>query len=680
MLLGCVLGLAACSGTTTKRADVGTADPPGPTSDPERIDGQPQTTDPEPPVEEFATAHSDQAAYAREYAANWGYDRIGARAMHARGGTGAGVVIGIADVDASPNHRELTGKYEVVAEHEKRWTGTAHGGAVGAIMVARRDGHGMHGIAYDARLASIAGHGSAAQKFEWLNNVRPDVKLVNSSIGGAFSPDTGTFFAGARLFVARGGVIVYATGNQRARHPELTAAAPDYDSALERGWLAVASLSEIGRFADHADRCGRAARWCLTAPGMNITTIDGDTTDGYVQRYGTSYAAPMVSAGIAGLKSLFPNLSFQQLRVRVLHSADRTEPYDNETVYGQGVLDLDAASRPIGGLHLPAGPNAAGPVHRATHAHATVASHYATTLADANTLMLDGYQRAPFTVKLNTMVRRRSALLTLDDTRFESERATPRTEGVEVRWERTGTGATLGPYALAGDGAVVHARLATRGATIKLSASAQGKEGTGATQGVGIGRWSPRHALRAELGTGAGAQSLAITYAGGLAHPGGLAGRGALRARGAATSVHYRTRRALTRNAQIVIEGTLAHVARRGTSTLVNADDAWVARAGAHATFGLDKDTKAYAEVGLERPIGTTRTTIRMAQSVDEDGALRYRRITIDDGALATLATARVGVTRRLHGGTHIGAGMAWAEDGGGTRDAIAAVRATLRF
>ena len=56
-------------------------------------------------------------------------------------------------------------------------------------------------------------------------------------------------------------------------------------------------------------------------------------------------AAPYVAGGLAALKSMFPNLSHHRIRACILETADRSPPYDQEWIYGQGRLDLDAASR-----------------------------------------------------------------------------------------------------------------------------------------------------------------------------------------------------------------------------------------------------------------------------------------------------------------------------------------------
>ena len=639
-----------------------------------------------PPATPRLSGRPEGPDYDREYAANWGFDRIGVAALHARGGTGAGVVIGITDVDASPEHRELAGKYDALDEHPQRWSGRAHGGPVAAIMAAKRDGQGMHGVAYEARLISIAGYGTGTRKLRWLNEERPQLLLVNSSVGGSLSPDAQSFLAQARRFVARGGVIVYATGNQRARNPEATAAAPTQDATLERGWLAVASIGRDGRFADHADRCGSAAKWCLVAPGMEIETIDGDTVDGYASRYGTSYAAPFVTSGIGALKSAFANLSFQQLRERVLHTANRTGGYDDESVYGQGLVDLDAASRPVGGLHLPSGTSASGPMHAARNAHVTVAAGHAAAAAQTPALMLDGYQRAPFTVGLGALISQRKRLLAIGDLLLDAPGPSGQNQDqVRVTWTRTGGNAPgqrrmLGPYALTEDGAAVRAGFATENGTVEISGAMRFGADNPRPTGAGITGWAPRHIVAARWTPHEEQDSVEIAFAHKLARPGGLVGNGALKAAGDAMSVRYRRSTVVEPRLATTLEGGLTHVARAGATRVVDIEDAWMANATASATLTLGQRTWVRGAIAFEHPIGKPHTRLRIAESIDEAGTLRYRSVEIDDGALSELRTEQISIVHQASARATVGAGVAWAEDGDGTRDAIAGMRVAVRF
>ena len=117
---------------------------------------------------------------------------------------------------------------------------------------------------------------------------------------------------------------------------------PRYFPDLKQGWLVVVGLGQDGRIGFFSHYCGDAAAWCLAAPGEVVTTHrDGRWTF----TGGTSFAAPYVAAGLAALKSMFPHLTYHQIRACILETADNSPPYDDPYIYGQGRLDLDAASR-----------------------------------------------------------------------------------------------------------------------------------------------------------------------------------------------------------------------------------------------------------------------------------------------------------------------------------------------
>ena len=64
---------------------------------------------------------------------------------------------------------------------------------------------------------------------------------------------------------------------------------------------------------------------------------------------GTSFAAPMVSGGLALMKQLFRNqLSNTALVTRLFATADKSGRYANRNVYGQGLMNLGAATSPVG--------------------------------------------------------------------------------------------------------------------------------------------------------------------------------------------------------------------------------------------------------------------------------------------------------------------------------------------
>ena len=119
--------------------------------------------------------------------------------------------------------------------------------------------------------------------------------------------------------------------------------------------IAAVATGEDGQIAFFSNRCGVAADWCIAAPGYRVWAAyfgpyQGEIgVRGYARVSGTSFAAPMVSGGLALMKHFFRNqLSSQELVSRLFRTADRTGRYADRSVYGHGLMDLDAALSPVG--------------------------------------------------------------------------------------------------------------------------------------------------------------------------------------------------------------------------------------------------------------------------------------------------------------------------------------------
>ena len=119
--------------------------------------------------------------------------------------------------------------------------------------------------------------------------------------------------------------------------------------------LAVVATGPDGNIADFSNRCGSAREWCLAAPGDDVLVayfgpLGGEPGfRGVFPSGGTSLAAPMVTGGLALMKHAFRDqLSNTDLAARILETADRTGRYADAAVYGRGLLDLGAATSPVG--------------------------------------------------------------------------------------------------------------------------------------------------------------------------------------------------------------------------------------------------------------------------------------------------------------------------------------------
>ncbi|MDE0030022.1 MAG: S8 family serine peptidase [Deltaproteobacteria bacterium] len=109
-----------------------------------------------------------------------------------------------------------------------------------------------------------------------------------------------------------------------------------------------------------SNRCGIAADYCVVAPAEDIgvayfgPTRAGEVVRTYTNDYWTQYSASMVSGGLAIMKQLFRDrLSNTELVARLLETADNSGVYADRTLYGRGLVDLGAATSPVGVLEVP---------------------------------------------------------------------------------------------------------------------------------------------------------------------------------------------------------------------------------------------------------------------------------------------------------------------------------------
>ena len=223
-------------------------------------------------------------------------------------------------------------------------------------------------------------------------------------------------------------VYVWAAGNARGEiNPdgsvesgssvEIVAGLPVRIPELRGHSLAVVATDGQGTIADFSNRCGIAKDFCLAAPGVNITgPVPGfycpaGTTECYLtfEEAGTSSAAPFVTGGIGLLAQQFRNqLGNDEIVVRLLTTADKTGTYADSDIYGQGFLDLDAATRPVGETRMLTGQALSGPsapsVGSAVHLGAAFGDSLAHGLAQSEVASFDELD-APFFSPLRDHLR-----------------------------------------------------------------------------------------------------------------------------------------------------------------------------------------------------------------------------------------------------------------------------------
>ena len=352
---------------------------------------------------EPATAKSTASSWeTAEYAASVGLPLIdaaegyAARTMGEPGG--GGVTIAVFGTAIPTDHPDLEGVVEIdtgvprlIGDHDTWVAGAA---------AARRNGVGMHGVAYNANLVNISpgshGHGAeaalaSAAGLEGTYRGRAlatepflvmtadpagAADVVVASWGYPFEDTStdgsgygGRWTDGLRLAAREGLIVVLPMGNAGDFGPVAWPANSALADGVAGSAILAASLNRAGTgLASWSSQCGSARRYCLMAPGDGIYTTDGQIDQpgrGYTTATGTSLSAPYVGGAAAVVWAAFPNKTGRQIVERLLTTARQIDAttcaYDATTGVsakcGHGALDLGAAMNPVGftGLALPGG-------------------------------------------------------------------------------------------------------------------------------------------------------------------------------------------------------------------------------------------------------------------------------------------------------------------------------------
>ena len=337
----------------------------------------------------------------QEYQQQYGLDLIKASSAYARGATGRGAIIGIMDSGVDNSHQELngfnkivSGSYLVYQDRSPTTDEKRHGSHVSGIALGERDGSGIHGVAFDAQLFFISIElGTAGDTYEpatidstvdftGIDNswsqleaefVTNNVTVVNGSFGyqgnindyteqnirEAF-PKTIDVLAQPQKSNQDKTIFVWAAGNGGGyadqgvdySSPEVFGGLAYLLPELRGNTAAVVSVDEDGSISSFSNRCGVAKDYCLAAPGRSILSIyaeDSPTYDSYGRASGTSMAAPHVSGGIALLADYFEGqLGNTEILQRLFATANKSGIYAESDIYGQGLMDLNAATQPLG--------------------------------------------------------------------------------------------------------------------------------------------------------------------------------------------------------------------------------------------------------------------------------------------------------------------------------------------
>ncbi|WP_248769679.1 S8 family peptidase [Pseudomonas sp. MWU12-2345] len=310
-----------------------------------------------------------------EYKAQRALALVKASALYAQGGTGKGVSVAIIDSGLNPELSEFKDRlatlgHDYVRDVPELIDPHGHGTQMAGIIAANRDGQGMHGIAFDAKLIAMRiGDNNEPFFFDdqiaraWKDSFAAGARILSNSWANdipateiteaRYKQVMGDSLPVARQLVADGAVFVFPTGNELRREPLAEPGLPVALPELEKGWIAVVALKNDGTLINQkSNYCGVAERWCIAVPGGDGGVDKGLLTTsakgGYKETAGTSPAVALVSGALAALQSRFPELTPQQLRDVLLDSANNNGFFAKGEAYGRGLMDLAAATRLAG--------------------------------------------------------------------------------------------------------------------------------------------------------------------------------------------------------------------------------------------------------------------------------------------------------------------------------------------
>lgn len=388
-----------------------------------------------------------------EYFASGGLDRIRASAAYAEGATGSNVtvaVIGSGEVDIT--HPELEGQvtstwgFHPDTGHIVRTQGDSwfsHSGtAIAGLISARKNDRLLHGVAYNARMHNIDTFGSVdgtdaatiarqaqSNTASALNFTSADIVYVSVPTSEPIGDPLRNTLA-STLTARPNRLVVTEAGDDGADNPrplgQLAA-----DPAMKGQLVVAGSVDAENRISSFSNRAGNAADFFVVAPGEGLTSL-APTQQVALPLFGccwpqcpactsklagrTDYAAALVTGAAAVLRQQFPFLTGSEIAgLLFATSTDLGDP-GVDAVYGHGLVNLDAAMRPVGKLSIPTGSTVTG----SSSSLDVTSLSLAPAFGDAGlpsavldqVIVLDAYQR-PYRVPLSTRVgvRRRDVPL-----------------------------------------------------------------------------------------------------------------------------------------------------------------------------------------------------------------------------------------------------------------------------
>ena len=325
----------------------------------------------------------------------------------ARGYTGKGSIILIADTGINASHTEFKNSIGFTKDFSNSKFGiidrVGHGTGLAGIAAANWDGIGMAGVAPDATLAIAKVTDNTSYNFStaraamaWGNSIGATVTNISANYvydstytsnmaklkDGTFMSNDARYRTGYYLgekattwapYMGTEMVLVNSAGNQGVAYPAnpgILATATDSKGNLILGGRVIivgswdVTTNNISTFSNRAGTICQAvvsgtctdkyrvSDFYIMAPGNEFApTATG--TDTYAIQTGTSQAAAVVSGSVAVIRQMWPLMTGANIVKLLGATADKSFKSYNVNIHGQGLLNLDRATQPVGALGIP---------------------------------------------------------------------------------------------------------------------------------------------------------------------------------------------------------------------------------------------------------------------------------------------------------------------------------------
>ena len=361
-----------------------------------------------------------------EFQSNFGLARIGALTSLNNNATGSGIIVGILDTGIDLDNPEFSGRISPNSSNITEGAAVSvddlngHGTAVASIIGAAKNDSGIHGVAPSSTLlVKKLNNGGGIVISNVANGINSAVtngaRVINMSFG-ADPPalPSSTERNAMQNAINQGVILVVASGNSSlsevldmGRLSNCTGTTGGKCNGFNANgrMIVVNAVTSSNAATAFGNECGDTASACMVAPGdgVGVTLIGGGSGTGS----GTSFAAPHVTGALAVILQKFPTLSSSDAVSLLFSSATDLGAGGIDTVFGRGLLNLNAAFRARGLTSLPTGNFIGGTSTPLEQSSIFLDPIFGDALAGnrflTNSIVLDKFNR-PFRVNLNNRI------------------------------------------------------------------------------------------------------------------------------------------------------------------------------------------------------------------------------------------------------------------------------------